>query len=55
MDQLEEQPQSAGGKGAVVEYTGLPEALTDFIYPSLFGMGDEKLREHLPFLSDAAK
>ncbi|CBJ27679.1 conserved unknown protein [Ectocarpus siliculosus] len=49
VDQLEE-----GGNGAVVEYTNLPDVVTEYIYPVLFGMGDDKLKDHLPYLSAAA-
>ncbi|CAN0261949.1 unnamed protein product, partial [Hapterophycus canaliculatus] len=54
VDQIEVELQ-AGGRGAVVEYTNLPDALTEFIYPSLFGMGEDKLEEHMPYLSEAAR
>lgn len=42
-------------KGAVVEYTNLPEVVTDFIYPDHFGMGQELLKAHMPYLSTAAR
>lgn len=43
------------GRGAVVEYTSLPDVVTDFIYPDLFGMGQDLLEQHLPYMSEAAK
>lgn len=42
------------GKGAVVEYTNLPDVVTEFVYPDLFGMGQEMLAEHRPYLEKAA-
>lgn len=50
VDQME-----TDGMGAVVEYTNLPDVMTDYIYPTLFAMGNEKLQEHLPHLSEAAR
>lgn len=53
VDQLEVELQQ-DGNGAVVEYTHLPDILTEYIYPVHFGMGNDKLEEHLPYLSEAA-
>lgn len=55
VDQLEAELQQQGGRGAVVEYTGLPDVMTEYVYPVLFAMGDDKLEEHLPYLSEAAR
>lgn len=41
--------------GAVVEYTNLPDVVTDFLYPHHFGMGPELLEKHMPYLSVAAR
>lgn len=54
VDQLEAELQH-GGRGAVVEYTNLPDVVTEYIYPVLFGMGNEKLEEHSPHLLEAAR
>ena len=54
MDQLEVELQQ-DGRGAVVEYTNLPDVVTEYIYPVLFKMGNDKLEEHLPYLSEAAR
>lgn len=43
------------GRGAVVEYTNLPDAVISFIYPDLFGMGQGLLEEHRPYMQKAAK
>ena len=43
------------GKGALVEYINLPDAVTSYIYPELFGMGEELLEQHLPYISRAAE
>lgn len=43
------------GRGAVVEYTNLPDVVAEYIYPVLFGMGEDRLEEHLPYLSEAAR
>lgn len=47
--------ESGGVKGAVVEYTNLPDVVTNFIYPDHFGMGQELLEAHMPYLSKAAR
>eukprot|EP00752_Nemacystus_decipiens_P012766 g11306.t1 len=52
VDQLELQQ---GGRGAVVEYTNLPDVVTEYIYPILFNMGNKKLEEHFPYLWKAAR
>lgn len=54
VDQIEAELQP-GGKGAVVEYPNLPDVMTEYIYPTLFAMGSDKLQEHLPHLSEAAR
>eukprot|EP00752_Nemacystus_decipiens_P004564 g4166.t1 len=54
VDQLEVELQQ-DGRGAVVEYTNLPDVVTEYIYPVLFNMGKGKLEEHLPYLSEAAR
>lgn len=42
-------------KGAVLEYTKLPEAVTEWLYPEHFGMGRQLLQDHMPQLLGAAR
>lgn len=61
VDKLNEEKGEDGGasrgsgRGAVVEYTNLPDAVTSFIYPDLFGMGKALLEEHRPYMEKAAQ
>lgn len=55
-EKREDEGASRGsGRGAVVEYTNLPDAVISFIYPDLFGMGEGLLEEHRPYMEKAAK
>lgn len=51
----EDENREGVGRGAVVEYTNLPDVVAEFIYPDLFGMGQDLLEQHLPYISEAAK